>query len=106
MHYVFIIMYVMVLNSSLRSVFDIVEQLIVLVLNLVFQGSALVEGHIVAVDVARVVAVLVKVMPEVLIVCVTNGRLHGRLWSSLVKMLIVDVMVLNSMYRSVFNIVE
>jgi len=81
---------VMMLNSMFCFVFDVMEQFIVLVLDLVLQSSALVEGHVVAIDVARVVAVLVNVMSEVFIVC----------------MIVVDVMMLNSMFSLVLNVME
>ena len=44
----------MVLNSMFSFVLNVVEQLIVLMLDLVFQGSALVVGHVVVVKVTVV----------------------------------------------------
>ena len=61
-----LIMNVMVLNSMDCFVFNVMEQLIVLMLYFVFQGSTLVVGHVVAVDVTRMVAVGVNVMSKVL----------------------------------------
>ena len=68
----------MMLNSMFCFVFNVVEKLIILMLDLVLQSSALVVGHVVAVDVNRVVAMLVNVMSEVFIAC----------------MIVVDVMML------------
>jgi hypothetical protein len=59
-----------------------------------------------AVDVTMVLAVFVNVMSEVLIVCMMNGRLYGCLWPSLVKWLVMNVMVLNSMDCFVLNVME
>ena len=78
------------LNSMFCFVFNVMEQLIVLMLDLVLQSSALVVGHVVAIDVTGVVAVLVNVMSEVLIVC----------------MFVIDVMMLNSMFCFVFDVME
>ena len=66
MHHVFITMDVVVLNSVFSFMFDVVEQLIILMVDRVLQGSTLVVGHVVAVDVTRVVAVGVNVMSKVL----------------------------------------
>ena len=106
MHHVFITMDVVVLNSVFSFMFDVVEQLIILMVDRVLQGSTLVVGHVMAVDVTMVLAVFVNVMSEVLIVCMMNGRLYGCLWPSLVKWLIMNVMVLNSMDCFVFNVME
>ena len=68
MHHVFITMDVVVLNSVFSFMFDVVEQLIILMVDRVLQGSTLVVGHVMAVDVTMVLAVFVNVMSEVLIV--------------------------------------
>jgi len=49
-----IVVDVMMLNSMFCFVLNVVEQLIVLMLDLVFQGSALVIGHVVIVKVTVV----------------------------------------------------
>ena len=59
---------VVVLNSVFSFMFDVVEQLIILMVDRVLQGSTLVVGHVMAVDVTMVLAVFVNVMSEVLIV--------------------------------------
>ena len=59
---------VVVLNSVFSFMFDVVKQLIILMVDRVLQGSTLVVGHVVAVDVTMVLAVFVNVMSEVLIV--------------------------------------
>jgi len=59
---------IMVLHSMFRFVFNVVEQLIILMFDRVLQGSTLVVGHVMAVDVTMVLAVFVNVMSEVLIV--------------------------------------
>ena len=97
---------VVVLNSVFSFMFDVVEQLIILMVDRVLQGSTLVVGHVMAVDVTMVLAVFVNVMSEVLIVCMMNGRLYGCLWPSLVKWLVMNVMVLNSMDCFVLNVME
>ena len=68
MHHVFITMDVVVLNSVFSFMFDVVEQLIILMVDRVLQGSTLVVGHVMAVDVTMVLAVFVNVRSEVLIV--------------------------------------
>jgi len=88
-----LIMNVMVLNSMDCFVLNVMEQLIVLMLYFVFQGSTLVVGHVVAVDVTRMVAVSVNVMSKVLanmvVVVVIKDviTLEGVLWHPPVRVM-------------------